>query len=335
MPRILVHILLLLTVAAPAWAQDGAVLYAGLIKSKGYVVGSPLSASGLHRFEGDTTWTHFGWNTPRASGLAFDPTDPAILYVAAGNGCLRTMDGGASWRLTTDWRVTEAQDVAVDPNAPEHVYLATAYGLWRSEDRGQTWTEANVGIPAPGSTYTDAVEVDRAQAGRVLAATWGGLYVSEDGAQSWTHAGPPDVHALDLQQSPTAPNVWIAGTQDRGVLRSEDGGRTWRFAGGGLARKSIYAVAIDPFDAQRMAAAGWDTGVFLSADGGTTWTAHRRGLPTPHVFEVLFDANTPGRLWAATIEEGIFFTDDAGRSWQHGGLYGTMVFDMIFVREKG
>jgi hypothetical protein len=40
-------------------------LYNAYWNSKGYVVGAKLSQSGLHRWEGDTTWTHLGWNTPQ------------------------------------------------------------------------------------------------------------------------------------------------------------------------------------------------------------------------------------------------------------------------------
>lgn len=327
----LLLLLLLAAAARPGQAQEGAVLYAGLIKSKGYVVGSPLSASGLHRFEGDTTWTHLGWNTPRIVGITYDPRNPDILFLASGNGCLRTMDGGASWRLTTDWRITETQDVSVDPNRPDHVYLATAYGVWRTTDQGETWAEASHGIPSPSSTYTDAIKVDRTQAGRVLAGTWGGLYLTTDGAQSWTPVGPRDVPIHDLHQSPTNPSVWIAGTLDKGVLLSDDGGLTWRFARGRIAEQSIYGVAIDPLEARHMAAVGWDTGVYVTTNGGASWKRHTRGLPSPHFYEVIFDANIPGRIQAATVEEGLYLSDDDGRTWQSAGLYGTMIFDLIFI----
>ncbi|MFQ5569139.1 MAG: WD40/YVTN/BNR-like repeat-containing protein [Rhodothermales bacterium] len=312
----------------PVQAQDPSVLYAGLIKTRGYVVGSPLSAGGLHRFDGDTTWTHLGWNHPRVIGISQDPNDPDVLFLACGNGVLRTLDGGASWRLTTDWRVNEGLDVAVDPNAPEHVYLATAFGVWRTTDRGDTWMEAGHGLRG---TFTRTIEVDRTQTGRVLAGTWSGLYLSIDGARTWMPVGPEDVPILDVQQTPTTPSVWIAATQDRGVMRSDDGGQTWRFARGSLADKTVHAVAIDPFDPARMAAAGWDTGVYVSTNGGRSWTQRKRGLPTPHFYEVIFDANVPGRLWAATIEKGVFFSDDEGRTWETGGLHGTLVFDMVFL----
>ena len=315
----------------PATAQQPSVLHAGLIKTQGYVVGAPLVASGLQRFDGGETWTHLGWNIPRVSGLAYDPTNPDILFLACGNGGLRSLDGGRSWRITTDWRVTEVQDVAVDPNEPTLAYLATAYGVWATTDRGETWREANDGL---SKKYTQAVAADRTHARRVFAGTEGGLFVSEDGALSWTQvAAFEDV--LDIQQSPTAPQTWLAGTQNDGVLTSSDGGRTWQPARQRTLRQAtIYAVAIDPNDASRMAAAGWDTNVLISTNGGRSWKQRGKRLPTPHFYEIIFDPNVPGRLWAATVEKGIFYSDDLGQHWTPAGMDGTLVFDMIFIPGK-
>lgn len=310
-----------------AAAQPRYVLHAGLIQTKGYVVGAPLASSGFYRFEGGETWIHLGWNIPRVSGLAYDPTNPDVIFLACGNGGLRTRDGGRSWRITTGWRVTEAQDVAVDPNAPAHVYLATAYGVWATTDQGDTWREATGDV---ARKYTQAVAVDRTQAGRVFAGMEGGLWRSEDGGQSWSHvAAFEDV--LDVQQSATDPRVWLAGTQNDGVLLSTDGGRTWQPA---LREATIIAVAIDPTEAKRMAAVGWNTGVLVSADGGQSWQRRGQTLPSPHFYEVLFDPTISGRLWAATVEAGIFYSDDLGKTWTAAGMDGTLVFDMIFIPES-
>jgi photosystem II stability/assembly factor-like uncharacterized protein len=312
----------------PAMPQNKSVLHVGAAKSNGYVVGAKLSASGLHRFDGDTVWTHLGRNTPRVSGIACDPTNPNIIFLACGNGAARTLDGGKSWRITTDWRVTEAQAIAVDPNAPQHVYLATAYGIWCTHDRGDTWKECSAGL---NKKYTQTIAVDRTQAGRVLAGTEGGLYLSTDGAKSWSLVGPENVAILDIKQSASSPPIWLAATQENGVLLSADDGKRWQLAKGGIAKASIYAVAIDPFDAKNMAAVSWGAGVFVSADGGKTWQQRNRGLPVLNLYQTIFDANHPGRLWAATFEEGIFHSDDMGQTWRYAGLYGAMVFDMVFI----
>lgn len=321
----------LLGFAGSASAQE-ATLFAGLIKSKGYVVGSELVASGLHRYGGgDSTWTHLGWNTPRIVGITVDPARPDTMFVASGNGILRTRDGGQSWRLTTDWRVTEVQDVALDPNAPDHVYLASAYGVWRTEDGGASWTESNDGLLPPGRIYTQTIEVDRTTSGRVLVGTEDGVYESTDGARSWHRIGGEGLEILDLQQSRSDPDVWIAAAYRGGLLHSSDGGHTWMPGPDVLAGHSVHAVAIDPDDADRMAAVGWGTGVVVTEDGGRTWNRRGDALPVDNFYETIFDANVPGRLWAATLEEGVFYSDDLGRTWTPAGLYGTLVFDMLFV----
>ena len=320
-------VLLCLALVLPAIAQTR--LYAGLLNTKGYVVGSALSESGLLRHEGDTTWSHVGWNHPRVNAMAVDPRDTDTFYLAAGNGVLRTRDGGASWRITTDWEVTESQDVAVDPNAPDEVYVATAYGVWASSDGGDTWAETNTGL---GQTYVQSLAVDREQVRRLLAGTWGGLYETTDGAATWSTVLGPEFSILHVTQSPSNPHLWLAGTQNHGVLLSQDNGASWEEAEG-TSGLSIYSVASDPFDPDRIAAGGWDAGILLSTDGGRTWTRRDETLPTPNFYRVVFDPVRRGTLWAASVEEGIFRSDDAGETWRYAGLDGTLVFHLTFVDE--
>jgi photosystem II stability/assembly factor-like uncharacterized protein len=311
--------------------DDEATMYATMIYTKGYVVGASLASSGLFRHETDTTWTHLGHVNPRVKALTYDPAHPDTLFIAASNGALRSYDGGESWRITTDWRVTEVMDVDLDPQNPQRVYIGTAYGVWRSYDQGATWQEANDGIPQ-GATYTEALETDRTTEDRVLAGTNDGIYVSTDGARTWTRTGGAGWEILDLQQSRSDPDVWLAATYQHGILRSQDNGQSWERVGPAATRdKSIHGVTIDPNDADHMAMAGWDMGVYVSDDGGEQWAARNEGLPTDDFYEIIFDANVSGRLWAATLEQGLYRSDDMGRTWTYDGLYGTLIFDLSFI----
>ena len=304
-------------------------LYAGLVNSKSYVAGAPLKPSGLYVYISDTTWQLIGWKHPRVSAVTKDPHNPDIIYLACGNGCLKSEDGGKTWKITTDWRVTEAQSISVDTHAPEHVYIATAYGIWRSADFGESWIEANAGLERK---YTQVIRADRGQAGRLFAGTESGIFCTENGGRRWQRTGPAAVSILALAQSRSNTAFWLAGSQEDGVWISRDGGKTWdRPENAALGRSSIYTVAIDPFDARNCAAAGWDTGVWLSRDGGNTWHRHATGLPVDDIYALAFDANVPGRLWAATVEAGIFASADFGESWQFRGMYGSLVFDLEFL----
>jgi ligand-binding sensor domain-containing protein len=140
--------------------------------------------------------------------------------------------------------------------------------------------------------------------------------------------GGHDNPTLDVAQSVTLPEEWIAGTRMDGVWRSSDGGENWSLALD--TDSSVTAVAIDPARMQRMAAASWGAGLHISRDGGKTWTNRTRGLPTAKLVEVAFDAGKTGRLWVGTVERGIYYTDNLGASWNYAGMNGTMVFDMVY-----
>lgn len=303
-------------------------MYATLIKSKGYVVGSPLSQSGLHQWSGDTTWAHLGWNHPHISAISTLPEEPNVIFLAGGNGLLRSLDGGKQWKIVTGWQITELQDVKIDPDKPTDVYLSAAYGIWKSTDRGETWKEAMTGLP---KKYTQRLVFDQSKTGRLLAATDGGVYESMN-AESWTRLSD-DVPILDLEQSAADPNVWIAATRGKGVITSKDNGKTWTYAKGrNFNGKNFYASTVDPNNANHMAAAGWDTGVMISTNGGRSWKKVTKGLPIDDYYQVEFDPGHTGRLWASTFEEGLFYTDNDGRNWTYAGLFGTLVFDIEFVR---
>jgi len=318
---------------SPLAAQSSETLYIGYWNSKGYVVGAKLNRSGLHRWEGDTTWTHLGWNTPRISGIALDRDDPKRIFLASGNGVMRSLDAGANWKVMTDWRVTEVQDVDIHALNPNQVWCASAYGIWGTKDGGETWQEMNQGL-AKGFTYTQTVEADRTTKDRVFAGSWGGLYVSTNGGEQWTLAAAPGKPILDIQQSTANPKVWIMGTEKAGIWLSNDNGQTWNQAPGKHRSQTIYAVAVNPHNPNELAAAGWDTGVWISKNAGKSWINLTRGLPVRNVFEVIFDVNVPGRLWVATIEGGLFHTINEGRTWVKAGLGTSTIFDMQFTGRK-
>lgn len=330
-----VHLVLLLGLVGAFQSETASAqqydLYAGLIKSKGYVVGSPLSQSGFHRWNGDTTWTHIGWNHPHVSAVSILPSRPNVVFLAAANGAMRSLDGGKSWKIVTGWQVTELQDVKINPSNPSEIVIAGAYGIWRSQDGGDSWTDVSDGLK---KRFVQRLVYDNSDSNRILAGTDGGVYVSENHS-AWRPLSE-DVPVLDLEQSASDASVWIAGTRGKGVMLSSDGGRTWTYAKGRrVAGMNVYGATVDPANAKHLAAAGWKTGVLISNNGGRSWSKRTRGLPTDSFYQVEFDPGHNGRLWAATIEQGIYYTDDDGKTWTDAGMYGTLVFDLEFVRKEG
>lgn len=300
-------------------------LYAAVLETKGYVVGSANAPSGLHRRAPAGGWTHLGWRNVRAFGVAAAPD--RTLYLAAGNGVLRSTDGGASWRVTSGWRITEVLHVAADPYDAATIYAATSYGVWRSPDRGEVWMQASEGIPEPTGTYTPVIIADQRRPGRLLVGSEQGLFATVDGARSWAPTGPRAVAIRDLRQSPVAPHLWLAGTEAHGVLRSHDGGASWHAPGD--VPGPVFAVALSPHEAQSMAAGGYRTGLLLSDDGGDRW---RRVTDQAHSIQSLaFDPDLPGRLWIGTVEQGLFYVDVADAILHDAGLPEATVRELLFV----
>jgi photosystem II stability/assembly factor-like uncharacterized protein len=303
-------------------------LYACAFESKGYVVGSRLPPSGLFRLEPEGGWKHLGYNHPVIETLDYDPRDPRVLYVAAGNGCIRSADGGESWQIVTGWDMTEVKDVSVDPRQPDHVYVALPDGIGVSRDQGRTWRRVDSGIRRK---YTQTIHVDRARAGRVLAGTEQGIWQSEDGGLHWNLSGAPEAMVTHLAQSPHNPAFWLATTQNQGAFFSRDGGNSWsRVPGIGTAR-ALYNAAYDPANPDRMAVCGWEAGVLLSEDGGRTWTARNQGLPSNKIWRLAFDPDQPGRIYAGVHEEALFESGDVGRTWKRTGLARSIVNSLVFV----
>lgn len=304
-------------------------LYAAVLETRGYVVGSANAASGLHRFDGVETWTHLGWQNVRAFGVTNAPD--GTLYLAAGNGVFRSLDGGASWRITTGWRITEVLDVVVDPFDATTIYAATSYGVWRSPDRGDTWAKASDGIPEPTATYTPTLVADQRQHRRLIVGSEEGLFETTDGAQTWTPLGPREIGIRDLQQSTAAPDTWLAGTEEAGILFSHDNGASWQIANNGSG--AIYAVALDPNNPHNMAAGGYQTGLLLSEDTGTHWK--RVSIDAPSIQSLSFDPDVPSRLWIGTIEQGVFYRDKSDPNWTNAGLPEATVRKLLFVDADG
>lgn len=159
-------------------------------------------------------------------------------------------------------------------------------------------------------------------AGALAAATLVGLILflvrprsSTNGALATLQTG--DFHALAFD--PTDARVAFFGHHG-GVLRTEDGGRTWRPL---VERPNFDAMSlgISRADARRVYLAGHD--VFqVSVDGGSTWQPVSHNLPGTDIHAFTVNPENPDRLAALVVGRGAFRSADGGRSWtpMGGGL---------------
>ena len=135
---------------------------------------------------------------PHVKTIAFDPTDPRVLYVGIEQGALlRSADDGATWHerdayyQPTDLFYKDIHRMVVSPRDPRRLYLATGDGLYVSADAGATWEHL---CPPHGSLigYPDGLVVlpdDEVTAllqrrGRLAGDPRGGLAAGGPGAEA-------------------------------------------------------------------------------------------------------------------------------------------------------
>jgi photosystem II stability/assembly factor-like uncharacterized protein len=189
-----------------------------------------------------------------AIDLAFDPTDPQIVYAVLwasrrppwttgnsydgpGSGLYKSTDGGNNWRQLTGGLPTWTDGLgriglAIAPNDPKRMYALVDApklgGLYRSEDAGEHWTRVNAEerIWGRGSDFA-CVRVAPNNKDIVYVANTS-TYRSKDGGQTFTAIkgapGGDDYHTIWI--NPENPDIILLGS-DQGATLSVNGGETW------------------------------------------------------------------------------------------------------------
>jgi len=330
--RILLFTAIMLLGNAPSSVAQRTRVYASVISSGKFIVGAANAGTGLfHKAEtDDTTWIHTGPQRIRANGFAVDPRSGGeTVYIASGNGVLRSKDAGATWRLLTGWRVTEVLGSALDPHNLGSMAIATAYGVFRSTDDGENWLECNTGRRFP--PFTPTVLYDPAVPGRLLCSAEDGIYISVDGGSRWELSVSVPRGVRTIARHPRRSDLLAAGTEEDGMFVSTDGGMNWakRPASGDVG--TVYAVAFVPDADSSIYIGGFEAGVHLSTDLGETWDNRSTGLNVPTVHALAVDPADSRRMYAGTIWGGIFRSEDSGATWRYAGLMDSQVVSISFI----
>lgn len=155
--------------------------------------------------------------------------------------------------------------------------------------------------------------VDPARHDALLVATHQGLARYEDGR--WTRASREPLDLMGFAQHPTDASVaWASGHPPTGgalgIVKSTDGGATWRPLA--LPGKDFHALAVSPADPQRLW--GYAAGALhRSEDGGATW---REVGALPPVLRALHGHREARDTLLGTTPAGIARSDDAGATWR-------------------
>lgn len=224
-----------------------------------------------------------------------------------------------------DWRVTgpmggDVRSLVIDPKDARKIYFGTLDGqIYVSADGGQKWSRLS-GFNRPG-LYIDHIIIDPRDSQIIYVGAHrhkepGGFFKSTDGGRTWRESKELKAEAVhSLAQSPTKPDVLVAGTNN-GVYRSDDAGETWtKLPTTGMTNTNIESLAIDPRNDKVIYAGSWHL-PFKTTDGGQTWRKINKGMiDDSDVFAIEIDGRNPDHIIASACS-GIYESKDGGETWR-------------------
>ncbi len=218
---------------------------------------------------------------------------------------------------------------------------------------GATWKQIG---PKPTSTPGDprystsgrvsALAIDPRDNDTVYAgAASGGVWKTQDGGITWIPLtdDQPSLATGSIAIDPKSPDTVYVGTGENtfsassyygaGILKSTDGGQTWRNIVGPFLRARIGSLVIHPQETNILVAAvgsygdtpNTPNGIYRSSDAGETWT---NVLTGGQGTGVVFHPTNPNTMYAALgtpaggARNGIYRSEDAGATWRQVGNAG-------------
>jgi photosystem II stability/assembly factor-like uncharacterized protein len=252
--------------------------------------------------------------------VAIDPRNPRVIYAGTFHLPWKTTDGGRHWFPIHAGMIDDSDvfSIVVDRSNPRRVFASACSGIYRSDDGGRLWKKIQ-GIPF-SARRTHVIVQDPLRPAIVYAGTTEGLWKTSDGGAGWRLVTPPSWVINALVLSPRREGRLIVGTEQLGILVSEDGGRRFRASNDGFNHRQIVSLALDPARPGRVLAvlANSFEPAVLTDDGGREWHPLGPGLEAEQVRRV-YAAPAEAGWWAALDNGGLMHYEAKRGKWARAG----------------
>lgn len=283
-----------------SWTRIGAQEYgiSSLIREPDRLVAGASWGSGLWE------WSN-GADRPDQAGQANRTAETGQAGHADQAGRPGRPDQTDRWKQLHDETLTEIMAIASINGSPG-VVAGSPYGIatGRYDDAGAVrWTHHSDALRV-NERFINAILVHPGDSSSWLIGTEGGVLIADDSGASWrrTSISGTAVRALAYIQG----RFW-AGTDDRGIWRSEDGVR-WDSAGHTPDGGAVFDLMLAGDDI--VAATEYGAAI---GDGSGHWV--RTGPRHLCAAMACHPASTSTWLAGAT-PGGLWYTEDGGQSWQ-------------------
>ncbi|WP_439152980.1 VPS10 domain-containing protein [Winogradskyella sp.] len=248
----------------------------------------------------------------RSAAVTGVPNKPNLFYFGAtGGGIWKTTNGGRQWENISDgYFGGSIGSIAVSKSDPNVIYVgggektvrgnvSSGYGIWKSVDAGKTWSESGL----KNSRHVPRIAIHPTNHNIVYAGVMGNIYKP---------------------------------TEERGVYKSTDGGKTWRKILFSNEHAGVVDLIMDPTNPRILFASTWrvkrtpyslcsggeGSALWKSTDSGETWTeiSINKGFPEGilGIIGVTVSPINNQRIWAIVENKeqgGLYRSDDGGETW--------------------
>jgi photosystem II stability/assembly factor-like uncharacterized protein len=252
--------------------------------------------------------------------LAMDPRNANTVYAGTWWRPYKSTDAGKTWRLIKDGMIDDSDVFAVtlDPKNPDHVIASACSGIYESQNAGERWAKIQ-GIPSQSRRTRDILQ-NPVIPGAVYAATTEGFWMTSNGGKTWALTTQRNLEINSIAMHPDEPNRIFIGTNNYGVMVSNDGGKNFVPTNDTFSSRMTYSITPDVAQPDRLYAMTLNTATgggffFTSNNRGGSWT-QARNLDADRVrpFVVAQDRVNPALMYLGT-SVGVFKSLDRGDTW--------------------